>query len=238
MHETNHLPPERMTPEQRRGEVAFLLAQGLVRLREAGWNNSQEGAGRVRLYLASPARRAFIKSPPTTPTGSQNEPTRKPFHPTPIRYRTNRPAAAAADGRDQGAVAGALRHGEPHPQPPVPGAADRLQVAGERVPHGRRLTAARAQRPPHPGADRDREGAEARPRASPPARHGADPRVPRHRAPRGRHAGRAVRVPGPALSQTLHDRPRDHRHPLVRAAVLRPQGRRKPKNQKKPGGRR
>jgi len=37
MHETNHLPPERMTPEQRRHEVAFLLAQGLVRLREAAF---------------------------------------------------------------------------------------------------------------------------------------------------------------------------------------------------------
>jgi hypothetical protein len=33
MHETNHIPPERLTPEQRRHEVAFLLAQGLVRLR-------------------------------------------------------------------------------------------------------------------------------------------------------------------------------------------------------------
>ncbi len=33
MHEINHLPPERMTPEQRRREVASLLANGLVRLR-------------------------------------------------------------------------------------------------------------------------------------------------------------------------------------------------------------
>jgi hypothetical protein len=33
MHEINHLPPERMTPEQRRREVAALLANGLVRLR-------------------------------------------------------------------------------------------------------------------------------------------------------------------------------------------------------------
>ncbi|MBU2764568.1 hypothetical protein [Acidithiobacillus caldus] len=31
----NHLPPDRMTPEQRRQEVASLLAHGLVRLREA-----------------------------------------------------------------------------------------------------------------------------------------------------------------------------------------------------------
>lgn len=31
----NHLPPDRMTPEQRGREVASLLAHGLVRLREA-----------------------------------------------------------------------------------------------------------------------------------------------------------------------------------------------------------
>ena len=37
MHETNHIPPERLTPEQRSDEVAVLLAQGLVRLREAGF---------------------------------------------------------------------------------------------------------------------------------------------------------------------------------------------------------
>ncbi len=31
----NHLPPDRMTPEQRRQEVASFLAHGLVRLRDA-----------------------------------------------------------------------------------------------------------------------------------------------------------------------------------------------------------
>lgn len=35
MHEVNQTPPERMTPEQRRVEVASLLARGLVRLRMA-----------------------------------------------------------------------------------------------------------------------------------------------------------------------------------------------------------
>ena len=35
MHEVNHVPPECMTPEQRRREVASLLARGLVRLRQA-----------------------------------------------------------------------------------------------------------------------------------------------------------------------------------------------------------
>ena len=35
MHEINHTPPERMTPAQRRLEVASLLARGLARLRTA-----------------------------------------------------------------------------------------------------------------------------------------------------------------------------------------------------------
>ena len=40
MSQTNHLLPERMTPEQRRQEVALLLAQGLICLREAGREQS------------------------------------------------------------------------------------------------------------------------------------------------------------------------------------------------------
>jgi hypothetical protein len=38
MHETNHVPPERLTAEQRRHEVAFLLAKGLVRLRDSSFD--------------------------------------------------------------------------------------------------------------------------------------------------------------------------------------------------------
>lgn len=44
MHEINHLPPDRMTPEQRRHEIASLLANGLVRLRRAG---AQQFANKV-----------------------------------------------------------------------------------------------------------------------------------------------------------------------------------------------
>lgn len=40
MHQINHLPPERMTPEQRRHEIASLLANGLVRLRISGAEQS------------------------------------------------------------------------------------------------------------------------------------------------------------------------------------------------------
>jgi len=34
--QVSHLPPERMTPEQRRIEIASLLANGLIRLRGSG----------------------------------------------------------------------------------------------------------------------------------------------------------------------------------------------------------
>ena len=40
MHQINHLPPERMTPEQRRHEIASLLANGLARLRITGIEQS------------------------------------------------------------------------------------------------------------------------------------------------------------------------------------------------------
>ncbi len=36
MQAMTHLPPERMTPEQRRHEIAAVLAQGLLRLRTRG----------------------------------------------------------------------------------------------------------------------------------------------------------------------------------------------------------
>ena len=40
MHQINHFPPERMTPEQRRHEIASLLANGLARLRITGTEQS------------------------------------------------------------------------------------------------------------------------------------------------------------------------------------------------------
>jgi hypothetical protein len=51
MHEINHLPPERMTPEQRRREVAALLANGLVRLRDAACPQSGIGRGESEFVL-------------------------------------------------------------------------------------------------------------------------------------------------------------------------------------------
>ena len=70
MHEINYLPPERMTPEQRRREVASLLANGLVRLRSTAFRSPQMACQRASLYLASPATRAFIQTPSTTKTRS------------------------------------------------------------------------------------------------------------------------------------------------------------------------
>ena len=45
MHHINHLPPERMTPEQRRHEIASLLANGLARLRITDAEESANLAG-------------------------------------------------------------------------------------------------------------------------------------------------------------------------------------------------
>jgi len=51
MEETNHYPPERMTAEQRRDEVASLLARGLVRLRGASVTKSANEAGKGEFAL-------------------------------------------------------------------------------------------------------------------------------------------------------------------------------------------
>ena len=44
MHAINQLPPDRMTSEQRRREIASLLANGIARLRSA---DSRPSAGRT-----------------------------------------------------------------------------------------------------------------------------------------------------------------------------------------------
>lgn len=52
MPDINYLPPERMTPEQRRREVASLLAKGLVRLRSATQGQSTTVAAESKFELA------------------------------------------------------------------------------------------------------------------------------------------------------------------------------------------
>jgi hypothetical protein len=49
MHQINHFPPERMTPEQRRHEIASLLANGLARLRISGAEQSAKDRKSTRL---------------------------------------------------------------------------------------------------------------------------------------------------------------------------------------------
>ena len=51
MHQINHLPPERMTPEQRRREIASLLANGLARLRSSGIAQSANMAAESEFEL-------------------------------------------------------------------------------------------------------------------------------------------------------------------------------------------
>jgi len=51
MHRFNHLPPDRMTPEQRRREIALLLANGLVRLRNGGAAQSANMAAESEFEL-------------------------------------------------------------------------------------------------------------------------------------------------------------------------------------------
>ena len=47
----NHLPPERMTPEQRRLEIASILAKGLVRRRQLTFGISQNPATERKVLL-------------------------------------------------------------------------------------------------------------------------------------------------------------------------------------------
>lgn len=51
MHEINQIPPDRMTPEQRRREIASLLANGLVRLRSADAGPSTGSATESKFEL-------------------------------------------------------------------------------------------------------------------------------------------------------------------------------------------
>ena len=47
----NHLPPERMTPDQRRLEIAAILAKGLVRLRQSNQTERQIPATERKVLL-------------------------------------------------------------------------------------------------------------------------------------------------------------------------------------------
>ncbi|HCX33275.1 MAG TPA: hypothetical protein DHV08_06800 [Rhodocyclaceae bacterium] len=72
MHQINHLPPERMTPEQRRREIASLLANGLARLRISGAEQSAHIAeeGEFELGFSGNQR---VHSDPVNKTNTESE---------------------------------------------------------------------------------------------------------------------------------------------------------------------
>ena len=58
MHAINQIPPNRMTPDQRRHEIASLLANGLARLRRSGVAQSANVAAESEFELAIPSERS------------------------------------------------------------------------------------------------------------------------------------------------------------------------------------
>ena len=57
MHAINQIPPDRMTPDQRRHEIASLLANGLARLRSNGVAQSANTTTESEFELAIPPER-------------------------------------------------------------------------------------------------------------------------------------------------------------------------------------
>ena len=58
MHAINQIPPDRMTPEQRRHEIASLVANGLARLRSNGVAQSANMTAESGFELAIPSERS------------------------------------------------------------------------------------------------------------------------------------------------------------------------------------
>ncbi len=58
MHAINQIPPDRMTPDQRRHEIASLLANGLARLRCSGVAQSANVVTESEFELAIPSERS------------------------------------------------------------------------------------------------------------------------------------------------------------------------------------
>lgn len=67
MHQINHLPPDRMTPEQRRREIAALLANGLARLRSSGAEPSATMAAESEFDLGFSGEQRVHANPSMVP---------------------------------------------------------------------------------------------------------------------------------------------------------------------------
>lgn len=72
MHQINHLPPERMTPDQRRREIASLLANGLAHLRVCGAEQSARIAEASEFELGFSGNQR-VHSNPVNKTNTESE---------------------------------------------------------------------------------------------------------------------------------------------------------------------
>ena len=63
MHEVNQTPPDRMTPKQRRDEVAYILALGLARLRMGHSPSSEKDASMRDISLGFSGQQSVHSDP-------------------------------------------------------------------------------------------------------------------------------------------------------------------------------
>ena len=63
MMDVNQTPPEKMTPAQRRQEIASILASGLIRLRSAGCQRHAGTATESEFELDSSGHRSVHSNP-------------------------------------------------------------------------------------------------------------------------------------------------------------------------------
>jgi hypothetical protein len=73
MMDVNQTPPEKMTPEQRRQEIAVLLARGIVRLRGTYSLQSPNGLPESEFELDSSGQGSVHSNPVNKIKRSQNE---------------------------------------------------------------------------------------------------------------------------------------------------------------------
>jgi hypothetical protein len=65
MMDVNQTPPEKMTPEQRRQEIGSILANGLIRLRNMFYLQSQAGLLESKFDLDSSGQGSVHSNPST-----------------------------------------------------------------------------------------------------------------------------------------------------------------------------
>ena len=66
MKRPNPLPPDQMTPAERRAELCALLALGLVRLLQRERGEPSDETGEIRLHSSAPACRHATPNPTET----------------------------------------------------------------------------------------------------------------------------------------------------------------------------